>query len=77
MMQLFDHRRKLKSILDHLDFTGVNQRQIYRAVLDRLPSLEEVALEATDRSVEELFQLALASEEFQSRIVSLILPCVS
>ena len=73
MMQLFDHRRKLKSILDHLDFTGVNQRQIYRAVLDRLPSLEEVALEATDRSVEELFQLALASEEFQSRIVSLIL----
>jgi hypothetical protein len=73
IMQLFDNRRKLEAIVGRLDFTGVNQRQIYRAVLDRLPSPEEVALEATDGSIEELFQLALTSDEFQKRIISLAL----
>jgi len=69
---LFEHYRAevgLDSITGLVDWTGVTPRQIYWAVLGRLPESREVALPGPDFCPAASFVAALNSVEFQEKFI--------
>ncbi len=73
LFRLFEAASALDGLLNKLDLSSVTSRQVYWSVLARLPELRLAGPSAETYSARTHIRAALAGEEFQQKLIPLIL----